>query len=66
MTPFSRPIERMSYATCKSGCHLKQTTDISAQWRVIKTLIPLMSIAFSVHRLWTVLVCELSYVYPIS
>ena len=46
-------------------CQLKQSTDISAQWRVINTLIPLMSIAFSVYRLWTVPVCEPSCVYPL-
>ena len=54
----------MSYATCKSGCQLKQSIDV-AQLRVINALIPLMSIAFSVHRLWTVPVCKLSCVYPI-
>ena len=61
----SRPTERMSYATCKSGCQLKQSTDVSAQLRVINALIPLISIAFSVHRLWTVPVCKLSCVYPV-
>ena len=65
MTPISRPTERMNYATCKSGCQLKQSTDVSAQLRAVNTIIPLMSIAFSVHRLWTVSVCKLSCVYPI-
>ena len=51
-------------ATCKSGCQLKQSIDV-AQLRAINALIPLMSIAFSVHRLWTVPVCKLSCVYPI-
>ena len=66
MTIISRPTERMSYATCNSGCQLKQSTDVSAQLRVINALFPLMSIAFSVHRLWTVSVCKLSCVYPIN
>ena len=46
-------------------CQLKQSTDVSAQLRVINALIPLISIAFSVHRVWTVPVCKLSCVYPI-
>ena len=65
VTTISRPTERMSYATCKSGCQLKQSTDVSAQLRVINALIPLISIAFFIHRLWTVAVCKLSCVYPI-
>ena len=65
VTTISRPIECTSYATCISGCQLKQWTDVSAHLRVINALIPLISIAFSVHRFWTVPVCKLSFVYPI-
>ena len=42
VTTISRPTERMSYATCKSGCQLKRSIDV-AQFRVINVLIPLMS-----------------------
>ena len=41
------------------------STEVSAQLRVINALIPLISIAFSVHRLWTLPVCKLSCIFPI-
>ena len=49
----------------QSGFQPKQSTDVSAQLRVTNTVIPLMSIAFSVHRLRKVSVCELICVYSI-
>ena len=42
-----------------------EAIDVLAQLRAINALIPLMSIAFSVHRLWTVPASKLSCVYPI-